>query len=185
MLANDVAVGSSFELINAHGATGFFALLKQGETGLTLAGQRVVMAGEVARPIGETFGAVLMALLQPKELLVWPRYAALTELWEIARTHAGAPQTLTEAAQRLRPVGLLLTANSVTELGWWRQHVVALWALAVRSQISLPALNFILVLPLIAFFLVIIRNVIGLETFGTFSPMLLSLAFLKIGRAHV
>jgi hypothetical protein len=33
----------------------------------------------------------------------------------------------------------------------------------------------------VAFFLVIIRNVIGLETFGTFSPMLLSLAFLTTG----
>jgi hypothetical protein len=39
----------------------------------------------------------------------------------------------------------------------------------------------ILVLPLVAFFLVVIRNVIGLETFGTFSPMLLSLAFLTTG----
>jgi hypothetical protein len=45
----------------------------------------------------------------------------------------------------------------------------------------LPALNLILVLPLIAFFLLIIRNVIGLETFGTFSPMLLALAFLTTG----
>jgi hypothetical protein len=47
--------------------------------------------------------------------------------------------------------------------------------------VPLSVLNFILVIPLIAFFLVIIRNVIGLETFGTFSPMLLSLAFLSTG----
>lgn len=59
--------------------------------------------------------------------------------------------------------------------------MITLWALAVRSQVPLPALNLILVLPLVAFFLVIIRNVIGLETFGTFSPMLLSLAFLTTG----
>src|SRR5262249_61340944 len=45
----------------------------------------------------------------------------------------------------------------------------------------LPSLNLILALPLIAFFLLVIRNVIGLETFGTFSPMLLSLAFLTTG----
>jgi 7 transmembrane helices usually fused to an inactive transglutaminase len=51
----------------------------------------------------------------------------------------------------------------------------------VQSQVPLPALNLILVLPLIAFFLVILRNVIGLETFGTFSPMLLALAFLTTG----
>jgi hypothetical protein len=59
--------------------------------------------------------------------------------------------------------------------------LVKLWALAVQTQVPLPSLNLILVLPLIAFFLLIIRNVIGLETFGTFSPMLLSLAFLTTG----
>ena len=58
-----------------------------------------------------------------------------------------------------------------------------MWTLAVQSQVSLPALNLILILPLVAFFLVIIRNVIGLESLGTFSPMLLSLAFLTTGLA--
>jgi hypothetical protein len=58
---------------------------------------------------------------------------------------------------------------------------VDVWTLAVQAHVPLPALNLILVLPLIAFFLVIIRNVIGLETFGTFSPMLLALAFLTTG----
>ena len=52
---------------------------------------------------------------------------------------------------------------------------------AAQAQVPLPALNLILVLPLIAFFLLVIRNVIGLETFGTFSPMLLALAFLTTG----
>lgn len=55
--------------------------------------------------------------------------------------------------------------------------------IGVRSHVSLPALNLILVLPLVAFFLLILRNVIGLETFGTFAPMLLSLTFLTTGLA--
>jgi hypothetical protein len=74
-----------------------------------------------------------------------------------------------------------LTANTGNDLSWWRRWVVNLWALAVQFQVPLPALNLILVLPLIAFFLVIIRHVIGLETFGTFAPMLLALAFLTTG----
>jgi len=92
----------------------------------------------------------------------------------------------TSLQQRVHGVEIPVTvinAETLAQQRWWRGAIISLWTLAVQSQVSLPALNFILVLPLVAFFLVVIRNVIGLETFGTFSPMLLSLAFLTTGLA--
>ena len=70
---------------------------------------------------------------------------------------------------------------TLAEGNWWRRGVIAVWVQAIESQVSVAALNAILVLPLIAFFLVIMRNVIGLETFGFFAPLLLALAFLTTG----
>jgi len=51
----------------------------------------------------------------------------------------------------------------------------------VRAQVPLQALTLILVLPVIAAIIVIARTVVGIETFGTFSPVIVSLAFLTTG----
>jgi hypothetical protein len=59
--------------------------------------------------------------------------------------------------------------------------VVAAWARAVRAQVPLQALNLILVLPVIAAIIVVVRTLIGVETFGMFSPVIVSLAFLTTG----
>jgi len=51
----------------------------------------------------------------------------------------------------------------------------------VLAQVPLQAINLILVLPIIACIVVIFRSVIGIETFGTFAPVIVSLAFLMTG----
>jgi len=51
-------------------------------------------------------------------------------------------------------------------------------ARAVRAQVPLSALTLILILPVIASLVVIARVVVGLETFGTFGPVIVSLAFI-------
>lgn len=168
-------------LINTQDTAGLYALLKQGETGVVLDDLRVVVAGDFAWSVGKVLGAVLLRLLKPKEIVLAHQDGDLNKLWEIARVHVRENVPLIESAVRRNTPVVMLDAETVAQFSWWRRQVITLWTLAVRSQVPLPALNLILVLPLIAFFLVIIRNVIGLETFGTFSPMLLSLAFLTTG----
>ena len=168
-------------LVNTRDLAGFYALLKQGETGVQFTDLRLLLVGEFPWSVSTVLSAVLQRLVSPKEIVLVRQEADLTQLWEIARAHIRDHVPLRESAARYNAQALSFTAETVAQLSWWRRQVVNLWALAVRSFVPLSTLNFILVIPLIAFFLVILRNVIGLETFGTFSPMLLSLAFLSTG----
>ncbi|HJY83548.1 MAG TPA: 7TM domain-containing protein [Candidatus Binatia bacterium] len=168
-------------LINTADTAGLYALLKQGELGVKLDGLQVVIAGGFAQPVGRVLGAVLLRVLEPTEVVLIQQQPDLARLWEIARIHLHDGLPLVESATRYDAQAAVLNAETLNSLGWWRRGLVKLWVLAVQTQVPLPSLNLILVLPLIAFFLLIIRNVIGLETFGTFSPMLLSLAFLTTG----
>lgn len=168
-------------LVNTADTAGLDAFLKQGELGLKLREVRMVVASDVAVPVGKVLAAVLVRLLEPAEIVLTPYEPRVMRLWDIARARILRGAALSEEVTQEYPHATLVTPETVRALGWWRQRVVGLWAAAVRTHVALPALNLILVLPLIAFFLVIIRNVIGLETFGTFSPMLLSLAFLTTG----
>lgn len=168
-------------VVNTTGTAGLYALLKQGELGIKFRGLRIVVAGEVARPAGKVLASVLLRVLEPTETVLMPQQSDLATLWEIGRSSLRDGLTLVESAARRNVSAVALHAEALNELSWWRHWVVDLWTLAVQAHVPLPALNLILVLPLIAFFLVIIRNVIGLETFGTFSPMLLALAFLTTG----
>jgi hypothetical protein len=133
--------------------------------------------------VSKVLSAVLLRLVHPKEIVLARQETSFAQLWEIARGHIREKRALAESAAAYAPQVIGVTAETVARLSWWRRQIIDLWALAVRSLVPLSALNFILVIPLIAFFLVIIRNVIGLDTFGTFSPMLLSLAFLSTGLA--
>ena len=168
-------------LINTEDTVGLYALLKQGELGVKLDDLHIVIAGGFARPVGRVLGAVLLRVLEPTEIILIKQQSDLTRLWEIARSHLRDGLPLPKSSSQWDAQAVTVNAETLSGLGWWRHGLVKLWTLAVQAQVPLPSLNLILVLPLIAFFLLIIRNVIGLETFGTFSPMLLSLAFLTTG----
>ncbi|MBI3801757.1 MAG: hypothetical protein HY268_32910 [Deltaproteobacteria bacterium] len=168
-------------LINTEDTAGLYALLKQGELGVKLDDLHVVVAGGFARPVGRVLGTVLLRVLEPTEIVLIKQQSDLTRLWEIARPYLRDGLSLGESSAHWDAHAVTVNTETFNGLGWWRRGLVRLWALAVQAQVPLPSLNLILALPLIAFFLLIIRNVIGLETFGTFSPMLLSLAFLTTG----
>lgn len=168
-------------VIHTKDLAGFYALIKQGETGVQFDGLRILVAGDFPWTVSKVLSAVLQRLVHPQEIVLARQELSLAQLWEVARIHIREQQALAESAASYTPQVLSITAETVARLSWWRRQVIDVWAFAVRSLVPLSALNFILVIPLIAFFLVIIRNVIGLETFGTFSPMLLSLAFLSTG----
>ncbi|MDH3973318.1 MAG: transglutaminase [Deltaproteobacteria bacterium] len=76
-----------------------------------------------------------------------------------------------------------LTSKSdfLTELGEHPLNAYAAWAAFERVGISLSLLKIIIMIPLGAFIVVIFRNVIGLETFGTFLPALIAAASRETG----
>ena len=131
-----------------------------------LHGARLVLASGVTRPVSHVFAALIERVLDPASVVLLPHLPDPGPAWQTSL----AGLTLPHAA-----------SPDAAELGWWRARVVGVWHYAIGAGISLPALNAILVLPVIAFFLVIGRNLIGLETFGFFAPMLLALAFLSTG----
>jgi transglutaminase-like putative cysteine protease len=183
LVSNNLALVREADLllVSTADTAGLYALLKQGELGRQFDNLRVVIASEVAWPVGKVLAFVLLRLLKPAEIVLVQQPPDLSSLWGIARASLRDSLPLVDSAARWNVPATIVNVAALDELSWWRHQVVELWALAVEAQVPLPALNLILVLPLIAFFLVIIRNVIGLETFGTFSPMLLALAFLTTG----
>jgi transglutaminase-like putative cysteine protease len=168
-------------LVHTTDTAGIYALLKQGELGVRLDDLRVIIVSQIPPAVSRVFATVLELLLKPAEIMVLTQPTDLVTLWRIGSLSVQSQSPFIDHLRQRRIEAHVVSAKTVARLGWWRRYVVSLWTLAVQSQVSLPALSMILVLPLIAFFLVVLRNVIGLETFGTFSPMLLALAFLTTG----
>lgn len=59
--------------------------------------------------------------------------------------------------------------------------ITSIWQLLESSGISLATLGVILVIPIGALVTIIFRNVVGVQTFGTFLPALIAYAFLGTG----
>lgn len=153
-------------LLTTRDAAGLYALLDQARFEDGLPNTRLVIASGVARPVRKVFAALIDRVLEPASVVLLPHQPDPSHVWETSLADL--------ALSRPSPQG-------DAELSWWRARVVSVWQHAIRAEVSLLALNAMLVLPVIAFFLVIGRNLIGVETFGFFAPMLLALAFLTTG----
>jgi hypothetical protein len=168
-------------LVSTRDEAGLYALLQLGEQRVALQDARIVIAGEFPRAVGRVLGSVLFRLVDPGELVLVNRDAPLLSLWKMARANLldGVPMAEAGSLWDIRP--LVIGPDDVRQLPRWRRSLVRAWSLAVRAQVPLQAINLILALPLIACVVVIFRSVIGIETFGTFAPVIVSLAFLMTG----
>lgn len=140
-----------------------------------------MIAGGFPRSVGRVLGAVLYRLVAPGELVLVNPQAPLLSLWGMARANLidGTPMVEAASGWDLRPE--VIQADDVRALVGFRRGLVRAWSAAVLAQVPLQAINLILVLPVIACIVVIFRSVIGIETFGTFAPVIVSLAFLMTG----
>lgn len=185
LIANNFAAvaESHLLLISTRDEAGLYALLQLGEQRVALRDARIVIAGGFPRAVGKVLGSVLYRLMNPGELVLVNPQAPLLSLWNMARANLidGTPMVDAAAAWDLRP--LVIDAEDVRGLAGWRRALVRAWSEAVVAQVPLQAINLILVLPVIACIVVIFRSVIGIETFGTFAPVIVSLAFLMTGLA--
>ena len=170
-------------LVATRDAAGLYSLLELGERGVKLNDARIVVSGSYARPVGRVIGGVLYVLLDPGELAIFPEPAELTSLWEVARANLlrGAP--IAEASREWGLEAEIVDEGALERLTAVRRALIRGWARAVRAQVPLQSLNLILVIPVIACVVVIARNVVGVATFGTFGPVIVSLAFLATGLA--
>ena len=180
-------------LLNTRDAAGLYALLglKGSRDSHTIAtrdhdhlldGTQLVIASGVTRPVGHVFAALIERVLDPASVVLLAYQPDPGPAWETSLADLTLLQSGNVSSNPMNPLTRsLFHASQDSELGWWRARVVGVWHYAIEAGVSLPALNAILVLPVIAFFLVIGRNLIGLETFGFFAPMLLALAFLSTG----
>lgn len=168
-------------LVSSRDEAGLYSLLGLGDGRLRLNDARIVVSGSFWRPVGRVLGSVLFDLYEPGELALVPGRPDLLSLWEVARQNLTRGVPLAEEARQWGLEATVVDERSLAALSDYRRQVVRAWSRAVRAQVPLQALNLILVLPVIAFVVVICRNFVGIETFGTFSPVLISLAFLTTG----
>jgi hypothetical protein len=168
-------------LVSTRDEAGLFGLLELGEHRLKLNDARILVTGNFFQSVGEVLGLILYDLVDPGEMALYPRRADLLSLWEVARVNLlrGVPLLEASADWGIEPT--VIDATSFDALSGYRATIVRGWARAVRAQVPLQALTLILVLPVIAFVVVLFRTFVGMDTFGLFSPVIVSLAFLATG----
>ena len=159
---------------------GAYALLTLGERGVRLPDTRIVVAGEMPRPSVLMMGSLLYHLVVPGEVVLVHDQVDLLPLWEVARSNLIDGTPMAEEAQRWG-IDALVLGEAGARLPRWRRPLLDAWMRIVRAQVPLSALTLILVLPMIATVVVVARVVVGLETFGMFGPVIVSLAFLTTG----
>jgi len=183
LVSNNLALIHSAHvlLVTTHDDASLYALLTLGEKEMQLGDMRIVIAGKYPSTVGRVLGAVLYRLVDAGEIVLVNQPARLLGLWEIVRANVINGVPMPEEARKWNVTPIVLNQSVYEDLSWWRKMVVGAWGRAVRAQVPLQALNLILVLPVIAAIIVIVRTLIGLETFGTFSPVIVALAFLTTG----
>ncbi len=159
---------------------GLYALLGLGERNIHLDDARIVAAGAMGRPAARMLGALLYHLVAPGEVVLVDRAAELLPLWEMARANLIDGTPMAEEARRWN-FDAVVFGEAGDRLPHWRRPLLRLWASAVRAQVPLSALGLILVLPIVASLVVVARLVVGIETFGMFGPVIVSLAFITTG----
>ena len=183
LIANnfDTVAESHLLLVSTEDEAGLYALLQLGEQRIALRDARIVVAGGFPRAVGRVLGSVLYTLVDPGELVLVNPTAPLLSLWTIARANLleGVPMVEAAALWDIHP--LVIDEDDVRHMARWRRSLVGAWSEAVIAQVPLQAINLILVLPVIACLVVMFRNIVGIDTFGTFAPVIVSLAFLMTG----
>ena len=177
----DLVAGAHLVLIATADDAGLYALFALGERGVKLDDARIVIGGDYPASVGRIVGAVLARLIGAGEVVLFHEPSTLIALWEISRANLLRGVPMTEEALKWDMAPIVVRSTTELEMSRWRQWVIAAWDRAVRAQVPLQALNLILILPVIATIIVIARVVIGIDSFGTFAPVIVSLAFITTG----
>jgi transglutaminase-like putative cysteine protease len=160
---------------------GLYALFQIAQNRKAFRNTSIFLSGEFTAPVAKIFGQGLYRLVKPKEFFIIPHKVAVERAWDIIKDSVIDGLPVDTVAKRWNVPVRDLSRQKAHALSRWRQFVIDTLVLASKSEVNLQSIYLVLILPIIALIIVIFRNIIGIETFGTFSPVIVAVAFLTTG----
>lgn len=161
--------------------SGLYALFRLSQGRKKLKNTTIFLSGKFSEPVAHVLGYSLYKLLKPKELFIIPAKLDMERAWDVLQDGILDALPLPEVAKRWNIPIMDLSQTGKRTITSWRKFLIKTWVLAAKAEVNLESIYLILILPVIALGVVIFRNVIGVETFGTFTPVIVSVAFLTTG----
>ncbi|MBI4237395.1 MAG: hypothetical protein HY696_03120 [Deltaproteobacteria bacterium] len=141
----------------------------------------IYLNGAMYPSVAEFFGSALVELFHPKALYIVPTAAETHLFWDFVADHFLNGFPIDEVAAKGRWPLHTFTAATPVAFSAWRRFLRDTWVRAARAGITPHGMATVLVLPLIALLVVCYRGILGFETFGTFAPVIMCVAFLRTG----
>lgn len=161
--------------------SGLYALFRLSKGKKKFKNTSIFISGNFSKPVANVLGYSLYKLLKPKELFIIPQRMEMDRAWDILQDSVLDARPLEDVTQRWNLTIMDLSKMAKKIISPWRKFLINTWVLAAKAEVDLESVYLILILPIIALAVVIFRNVIGIETFGTFTPVIVSVAFLTTG----
>lgn len=141
----------------------------------------IFLDGDYSPPVADILGYTLYKFLKPKDLFITKAGLTPERIWDVLQDNILNGLPIKEVSARWNVPFEDMSAKKMDHLSSWRQFLIKTWILAAKAEVNLESIYLILILPFIALVIVVFRNVIGFETFGMFTPVLISVAFLTTG----
>lgn len=158
-----------------------YALFRMARENKKLKKTSIFLDGDFSKPVGDILGYALYKLLKPKDLFITKKPLDVERAWDIISDSVLDGMPMKDIQTRWSVSFLDLSQIKIDSFSSWRQFLIKTWVLAAKAEVNLETIYIILILPFIALVIVVFRNIIGFETFGTFTPVLISIAFLTTG----
>lgn len=160
---------------------GLYALMSQGARRSVFENKLLYVNGDMVTGVSRFFGHALFDMFHPKGLYIVPESMDANDFWDVVYDNFLNGMPIHEVSEKWHLPLQRFEQHSVGELSWWRQFLLRTWVQAAKEGVTPQAINLILILPLIALLIVVYRGIIGFETFGTFTPAIICVAFLRTG----
>lgn len=158
-----------------------YALFRMARNNKKMSRTSIFLNGAYSPPVSNILGYALYKLLKPKDLFITQAAMTPERIWDVLQDNILNGLPIKEVTARWNIPFEDLSAKKMDSLSSWRQFLIRTWILAAKAEVNLESIYLILILPFIALVIVIFRNIIGFETFGMFTPVLVSVAFLTTG----
>jgi len=168
-------------VIQTRDDAGLYAMMSQGDRGTIFKKKIIYLNGDMYRSVANFFGHALQTMLAPRGLYMLPDRLDANALWDLVDENFLGGVPIEEVTAKWHRPLMQFHQGVASDLSWWRTFLMHTWVRAAQEGVQPHNINLVLVLPIFALCIVIYRGVIGIETFGTFSPAILCVAFLRTG----
>jgi hypothetical protein len=158
-----------------------YALFRMARNNKKMKRTSIFLNGDFSKPVADILGYALYKLIKPKDLFIIKEHLSADRAWDLLQTTVLDGQPVQTVADKLKLPIQDLSKSKMENFTAWRQFLIKTWNKTAEAEVNLESIYLVLILPIIALVIVVFRNIIGFETFGTFSPILVSVAFLTTG----